>query len=98
MKKPKVIHNFYKSDTWKVAREIKIRQVNGRCERCNCIGQEVHHKKRLNIDNVNDTSVSINPDNLELLCRDCHNKEHKRFSAENRFDNDGNLINTKKTL
>ena len=94
MKKPKALHNFYKSDTWKLAREIKIRSVNGRCERCGGIGQEVHHRKRVTVDNVEDASISLNPENLELLCKDCHNKEHKRFSKEMKFDAEGNLINT----
>jgi len=40
------------------------------------IGQEVHHKNRLTVNNVMDTSVSVSLDNLELLCRDCRNKEH----------------------
>ena len=92
MKKPKVLHNFYKSDSWRVARELKIMSVNGFCERCGAIGIEVHHKDRLSIDNVYDASLSLNQDNLELLCRECHNKEHKRFSKEVRFDNDGNLV------
>lgn len=97
MKKPKVLHNFYKSDTWKLAREIKIRSVNGLCERCGGIGQEVHHRQRVTVDNVNDALVSINPENLELLCKDCHNQEHKRFSKETKFDEEGNLINTENT-
>lgn len=92
MKKPKVIHNFYKSDTWKLARQIKITQANGMCERCGRVGTEVHHIKRLNINNVNDVSISINPENLELLCKDCHNKEHKRFYRHQQFDKNGNLI------
>jgi 5-methylcytosine-specific restriction endonuclease McrA len=96
MKKPKVLHNFYKSDTWKLAREIKIRSVNGRCERCGGIGQEVHHRQRVTVNNVEDASVSLNPENLELLCRDCHNKEHQRFSRKMKFDEEGNLINTEK--
>lgn len=96
MKKPKVLHNFYKSDSWRVARELKIVSVNSLCERCGQIGIEVHHKDRLSIDNVRDTSVSLNQDNLELLCRDCHNQEHERFSNKVRFDIDGNLINPEK--
>ncbi len=92
MKKPKVLHNFYKSSEWQLARQIKITQVDGKCERCGAIGIEVHHKERLSIDNVGDASISLNQDNLELLCRDCHNNEHKRFSKEVRFDKDGNLI------
>lgn len=70
--------------------------VNGLCERCGQIGIEVHHILKLTINNFNDSSVSLNQDNLELLCRDCHNKEHKRFSKEVRFDKDGNLINPEK--
>ena len=96
MKKPKELHNFYKSDVWKLAREIKIMNVNGRCERCVGIGVEVHHIQRLSVDNVKDASVSINPENLELLCKDCHNKEHERFSNKIRFDKEGNPLNTEK--
>ncbi|MFA5283922.1 MAG: HNH endonuclease [Bacilli bacterium] len=77
-----------------MAREIKIRSVNGRCERCGGIGQEVHHRQRVTIENVEDASVSLNPENLELLCKDCHNKEHQRFRKEMLFDAEGNIINT----
>ena len=98
MKKPKVLHNFYKSPAWLTVRELKIVSVNSLCERCGAIGIEVHHKDRLSIDNVRDTSVSLNQDNLELLCRECHNKEHERFSIRIRFDKDGNLLNPKKPL
>ena len=96
MKKPKVLHNFYKSPAWLAARELKIVSVNSLCERCGQIGIEVHHKKRLTVDNINDSSVSLNQDNLELLCRECHNQEHERFSNKIRFDNDGNLIKPEK--
>ena len=96
MKKPKVLHNFYKSPAWLAARELKIVTVNSLCERCGQVGIEVHHKERLSVDNVYDSSVSLNQDNLELLCRECHNKEHKRFSKKVKFDSDGNLINPEK--
>lgn len=98
MKKPKVLHNFYKSEAWKLAREIKIRSVNGRCERCSGIGQEVHHRNRLTVENVDDSAISLNPENLELLCLECHNKEHKRFSKDIQFDDEGNLINQENHL
>ena len=76
-----------------LARQIIIMQANGKCQRCGGIGQEVHHIKRLNVDNVNDVSISINPENLELLCKEYHNKEHKRFCSRLEFDKEGNLIN-----
>ncbi len=93
MKKPKVLHNFYKSSAWLAAREIKIMSVNGLCERCRQVGIDVHHKEILSVDNVNDSSISLNQENLELLCRECHNREHKRFSKINRFDKLGNMVN-----
>src|SRR5690606_15377283 len=43
-KKPKALHNFYKSKTWLLARTIKINATHGKCERCGAIGEEVHHK------------------------------------------------------
>ena len=92
MKKPKILHNFYKSTVWQVARQIKYQDQNGKCERCGKVGEEVHHKTRLTVDNVKDPTISTNQDNLELLCKDCHNKEHKRFTKEKEFDSDGNLI------
>jgi len=93
MKKPKVLHNFYKSPAWFAARELKMVSVNSLCERCGHVGIEVHHKERLTVDNVNDSSISLNQENLELLCRECHNREHKRFSKINRFDKLGNMVN-----
>ena len=92
MGKPKELHRFYKSKEWLLARTIKINATQGKCERCGAIGEEVHHKERLTVENVNDTSISLNQDNLELLCRDCHNREHKRFSKEVRFDSEGNML------
>lgn len=70
--------------------------VNSLCERCGQIGIEVHHKERLTVENVYDSSISLNQDNLELLCREFHNQEHERFSNKVRFDKEGNLINPEK--
>ena len=92
MSKPKALHRFYKSKAWLVARNIKTNATQGKCERCGAIGEEVHHMIRLTVDNVNDTNISLNQDNLELLCKKCHNSEHKRFSKEKEFDEEGNFI------
>jgi 5-methylcytosine-specific restriction endonuclease McrA len=92
MRKPKELHRFYKSVSWQIAREIKIRDANGKCERCGSLGEEVHHKIRLTVLNVTNPEISLNQDNLELLCKKCHNTEHKRFSNSQQFDEDGNLV------
>lgn len=73
-------------------RGIKIRDANGKCERCSALGEEVHHKIRLTVLNVVNPEISLNQENLELLCKKCHNIELKRFSKQQQFDEDGNLI------
>ena len=40
-------------------------------------GDEVHHKIRLTPENIKDPQVALNWNNLELLCKDCHNQEHR---------------------
>lgn len=88
------IQRFYRSDKWKIARAMKIASAGGRCEMCGGIGAEVHHKVHLTPENVADPEVSINQDNLMLLCSECHNKVHGRFEGSGKygFDEDGNLV------
>ena len=51
------------------------------CERCLKKGtivpyEEVHHKIRLNLENLNNPEIAFNWDNLEALCKKCHQAEH----------------------
>lgn len=92
------IQRFYRSDTWKIARAIKIANACGVCEECGAIGTEVHHIVHLTPENITDPSVATNQENLKLLCNECHNKAHGRFEGrrEYYFDDEGNLIPYKK--
>ncbi len=67
---------FYKSAAWLHCRASYIEHVHGLCERCHRPGYIVHHKCYLNPDNITDPDVTLNWDNLEYLCLDCHNREH----------------------
>jgi len=67
---------FYKSKAWLDCREGFIQSVYGLCNRCNAPGYIVHHKILLTPNNINDYDVSLNWNELEYLCIDCHNKEH----------------------
>ena len=97
MAKNDAIRKFYKSDRWKVARAIKIASVNGLCEECGRVGNEVHHIIHLKPDNVSDPTISVNQDNLKLLCNECHNKVHGRFQGRAKyfFDEEGNIFPNK---
>lgn len=89
----KRINRFYRSNEWQQARLLKITSANGECERCGAIGEEVHHIIHINFVNVTDVNVTLNQDNLILLCKECHNKEHDRFKgSKQKFDINGNLM------
>jgi predicted kinase len=75
----------------------------------NLDGKEVHHKTFLTPENINDPDITLGWDNLQLLCRPCHNAVHEKayelFRAKNRrnphtsngltFDDEGNLVEKK---
>ena len=82
----KQIENFYKSKVWKQVRKLKIMKERGLCERCHRQGKEVHHKIYLTNENIEDPNITIDFNNLELLCHDCHNQEHNRSGMQIRKD------------
>ena len=85
---------FYQSPAWKRTRAAYIVYCGGYCERCRREVEEgsrlleemkpikiVHHRKYLTPSNINDPKVSLSFDNLEGLCEEHHNKEHKSGAA-----------------
>ena len=90
---------FYKSTAWIKSKNSYIKSVHGLCERCEKPGYIVHHKIHLNPNNINDPEISLNHDNLEYLCLDCHN-EHHDFEREKKpitrngfkFNDKGELV------
>jgi len=93
------LKKFYNSKQWQRARLLKIQTAYGICERCGKAGWEVHHKKPLTVLNMYDPDISINQDNLELLCTSCHSKINewgkKAIREDVKFDNEGNIIPNK---
>lgn len=105
-------HQFYKSKAWKDVRKTIWLKQNLLCNRCHrpvyvdgisdYIPKEkrligiVHHKEYLNDSNIYDMNISLNEDNLEGVCIDCHNLEHeistKAVRKDYMFDDNGNLI------
>ena len=86
---------FYLSKEWRKVRDYVFKRDFGLCVRCGSPGEIVHHKTHLTPRNINNPHISLNPDNLETLCRECHAIEHEGTLATDRaltFDADGNLI------
>ncbi len=98
------LHQFYCSKPWReLSYRLKVER-GGRCNRCGntlldfskLIG---HHMVELSEDNVNDTSISLNPELIEIICFDCHNKEHRRFgNKKNVYIVYGSPLSGKTTL
>ena len=86
---------FYASVAWKETRKAYRKSQGGLCERCKAKGlitpgEIVHHKVYLTPENINDPNVTLNFDNLELVCRACHEEEHNSLShkAKKRYNVD----------
>ncbi len=97
--------DFYNSKAWKKTRNAYYLCRRGQCERCARefeagkrsledinAGAIVHHKEYITPDNLNDPTIALCFDNLELLCEEHHNKEHKSKPKRYRFDKNGRVI------
>ena len=80
MSKP-FARKFYSSKAWQDCRNEYARRRHYLCE--NCLrkgiykpGEIVHHIIELDPVNINNPEVTLNFNNLELLCRDCHAEAH----------------------
>ena len=104
-------NGFYTSKEWRKTRDAYYRIQCGRCERCMAEvlagarrvedinpGIIVHHKKELTPENINDPAVALSFDNLELLCDEHHNRQHKAKAKRYTFDAKGNLIESKSKI
>ena len=87
---------FYCSKAWKETRKAYAKSKGGLCERCLkkglCVpGEIVHHKVYLTPENINDPAVTLNWNNLELVCRDCHAQEHDGLRRRYKVDELGRI-------
>lgn len=87
---------FYKSKTWKSA-SAAYRAAHPLCEKCLTKGiynpaQLVHHRIHIDENNLSNPQITLNPDNLESLCRKCHGEEHREERQTFEFAEDGSLV------
>ena len=83
---------IYAAREWRKVRKIVIVRANGRCEECAKAGRvrrgrEVDHIVELTDENKHDWNIAYNPENLQLLCSDCHNQKHGRSIGLQNFLN-----------
>ena len=88
MSTPK-LQAFYKGKPWEsFIKQLRIeRATDDGTLLCACCGKPIvkaydcigHHIIELTDDNVDDVTISLNPDNVDLVHFKCHNKIHERF-------------------
>lgn len=88
---------FYKSKAWQRVRDKVWRRDKGLCQWCLWKGiiregVEVHHIIELTPENINDTSISLNEDNLITLCRECHGSTKRDRGERYTVDELGRVI------
>lgn len=90
---------FYSSKAWQDCRAEYIKQAHYLCE--NCLrrgiykpGEIVHHIIEIDPVNIDNPEVTLNFDNLEYVCRECHAEHHKVASKDRRyvFGDNGEVI------
>ncbi len=99
--KDRVGQKFYDSGAWRRCRRAFIEYKFGICNRCSNAGEIVHHRIHIDANNINNPAITLNFDNLELLCNKCHQTHHMIGNQHRRaavlpgglvFDDDGNII------
>lgn len=88
------LESFYASKVWREFRvaEITRRIAEGKGLRCEVCGEPIteastahaHHITELNEANFRDATISLNPDNIQIVHGGCHNKLHSRFDKKKR--------------
>lgn len=88
---------LYNSAKWKKIRNYILTRDFYMCKICGEINCDtVHHIIELTPININDANITLNPDNLITVCKQCHDEIHSRNyrpdKARYTFDADGNII------
>ena len=91
--------SFYGSEAWKRCRHAYADKARHLCEDClkrGLInpGVQVHHIKPLTPENLDNPAITLNFDNLVLLCEECHEERHRQLRGNDRrwrVDPDGTV-------
>lgn len=101
MNRSQAVEAFYTTWKWRNCRKAYAKSVGKMCERCRSRGVievgskknplETHHKIPLTDDNINDPNITLNWNNLELLCKRCHDEERARKAKRWKVGPDGRV-------
>ena len=81
---------FYHSLAWIKTRDYVLKRDLHLCQECLKKGKltpakAVHHIIHLSPENIGDPHISLDPNNLESVCQDCHAELHREYRGDERF-------------
>lgn len=93
----KYAESFYKSGTWQRVQSFVMQRDHFLCVECLKVGRVtpadlVHHIIPITRQNIDDPEITLNPDNLEAVCVQCHANLHPKENKRRwSVDSDGNI-------
>lgn len=87
---------FYKGKAWQSVRDYVMSRDARLCQDCLKQGkittaEEVHHIVEITPDNINNPDITLNPDNLVSLCKECHAARHGARQRRYKVDEFGRV-------
>lgn len=93
---------FYNSAEWKALRQVVLERDHYECQWCKDQGRVTSRfNSILEIDHIQELEthpeLATELENLRTLCKDCHNKRHKRMNyrvskRKKRWDDEFNIL------
>ena len=84
---------FYSSKAWQSCRNEYAKKRHHLCE--NCLrqgvykpGDIVHHRIEITPMNINHPEITLNHNNLELVCRECHQLRHEGSTGWRKYNDE----------
>ena len=95
------VERFYTSRRWRACRTAFARSKGNLCEKCLAAGRinagtdeqplETHHIIPLTAENVSNDKIALSWDNLQLLCKSCHDAEKEKLAKRWKVQPDGSV-------
>lgn len=91
---------FYSSEAWNRCRDAYKKSVGGLCEVCLANGkitpgEIIHHRTPLTPENIHNNHITLDWNNLECVCRECHAIRHGKAVKRYKVDALGRVVGTK---
>ena len=83
---------FYRTKQWQSVRDFVMSRDARLCQDCLKEGRITMAVIPITKDNIKDPEITLNPDNLISLCRECHKLRHGAHERRYKVDAAGRVV------